>query len=239
MGTQVLPPRGGTDILLHVLGQFDAILHVVILNKLEHDVTLWHAGIVAMIGLLVVGLHQNHGVLTLCHLQVLNESRASMPSASQRVGLEATGRLPFGQCIDVYGDKQVGLVLVGYFSTLPQLYEAVGLAGIDDLHVGTVALDHCTESQCIAQRQVLLLGLGSRGSPIIAAMSRIDDERELLPCLKADCRGNAEDHQEEKKQHILLQTEKSYRLMMVIHILLKMNIKSIINMKIMIQIFIK
>ena len=55
------------------------------------------------------------------------------------------------------GDKKVGLCLIGYLGTLPQLNKPVGFAGIDYLHVGTVLLNDAPEGQRIAQRKRLLL----------------------------------------------------------------------------------
>ena len=41
MGSHILTPRGLTDILLHILGQFDAVLHILVLHELKQDLVLW------------------------------------------------------------------------------------------------------------------------------------------------------------------------------------------------------
>ena len=192
MGTHVLPARGTAYAALHELGQLYAHLHVLVLNELEHDVALCRIGVVALIGLLVVFLQEDDGVLALGHLQVLHHAvlLARALAAPEGVGLEAAGYVPLGQRVDVYGDKQVGLGVVGYLGTFVQLYEAVGLAGIYDVYIGAVALYQLSEGEGILQRQVLLLRDGSLRAGVVASVAGIYHQRELLACCR---RGNGKE----------------------------------------------
>ena len=56
LGTHILASRGLTDISLHVLGQFYAVLHVLVLDELKHDITLRRVRVISLIGLFVVFL---------------------------------------------------------------------------------------------------------------------------------------------------------------------------------------
>ena len=134
--------------------------------------------------LLVVLLVEYDGVLALGHLQVLYIALlvAVATAAAQRVGLVATGNVAFRQGVYMHGDKEVGLIPVGNLGTLPQLKELVGLAGVDDPHVGTVLLNDTAKSQCIAQGQRLLLGDFADRTGVPTAVPGIDDQRERLLC---------------------------------------------------------
>ena len=79
------------------------------------------------------------------------------------------------------GDEEIGLVLVGNLCPSVEFHEGIGLTGIDDLHVGTVLLDHLSEGQGIPQRQILLFHLTlTDGTCVKAAMSGIDHQCEGL-----------------------------------------------------------
>ena len=74
-------------VLLKQFGESHTLLHVMILHKLEHDVALRRVGVIAHIMLLIVFLHEDDRVLTLCHIEVcLCAVRASV---SKGVGFEA------------------------------------------------------------------------------------------------------------------------------------------------------
>ena len=183
LGTHILTSCRLTDIPLHILGQFHRILHVLVLNELKHDITLRRVRVIALIGLLIVFLQEDHGVLTLSDLQVLQHTGLlSCPlTRSQSIGLEATRHLTLRQGVDMDGDEEVGLVLVGDLRPTVEFHEGIGLAGIDDLHVRTILLDHLSEGQGIPQRQVLFLHLTlTDGTRIKAAMSGIDHQCEGL-----------------------------------------------------------
>ena len=140
------------DFLLDHLRQLHALGHVLVLYELKHDVTLRGVRVEALIALLIVFLHQNHGVLTLCHIQILSGT-----VHTQRIYFKAAGNLSFGQGVGMHTDKEVGLGLVGNIGTFIQRDKDIGLAGIDDFHVRTVALHHSAESQSHLQVDVLLL----------------------------------------------------------------------------------
>ena len=182
MGTLVLTVRGLTHIALHILGQFHRVLHILVLDKLEHDVALRRVRVVAVVGLLIVPLQIDDGILTLGHFEILHHavlfSRA--PASAQRIGLEAAHDTPLHR-IDMDGDEQVGLRAVGYLCPAVEFHEAVGLPGIDDPYVRAVLLHEPPEGQGEFQCQVLLLHLPlADGTRVVAAVTSIDDQRELL-----------------------------------------------------------
>ena len=89
--------------------------------------------------------------------------------------------MAFGQSIDVNGDKQVGLVVVGNLSTTIELHKLVGLTGIDHLHIGAVFLYQLSEGEGELQGQVLLTGLGNTDSTCVTTtMSGINHQCEFL-----------------------------------------------------------
>ena len=95
--------------------------------------------------------------------------------------------MSLGQCIDMDGDKQIGLILVGNLRTFIQLHELIGLTGIDDLHVGTFLFHKFSEGKGKLQSQVLFLDTGIADGPGIAsAMSGIDDQRKPVVCSSCD-----------------------------------------------------
>ena len=61
------------------------------------------------------------------------------------------------QRIGVNTDEKVGLRPVGNIGTLVEWDENIGLAGIDDPNIGTVALHHSSESKRHLQVDILLL----------------------------------------------------------------------------------
>ena len=168
LGTHVLTPCGLTDIALHIFRQFHTVLHVLVLNELEHDIALRRIGVVALISLFVVLLKQDDGVLTLGHFQILIHtvplSRAL--ALAQGIRLEPSGNAASGHSVDMNGYEEVGLVVVRNLSTTIELHETVRLSGVDHLHVRTVALYHLSEGEAELQRQVLLLRDGTDGTGV-------------------------------------------------------------------------
>ena len=184
LGTHILAPCGLTHIALHVFGQLDAVLHVLVLDILKHDVALGRIGIVAVIGLLIVFLKEDNRVLALGHFEVLHHARllTRALAGAEGIGLEAARHPTPWQGIDMDGDKQVGLVLVGNLRTAIEFDEAIRLAGVDHLHARAVFLYHAPEGQGELQRQVLLLGDGADGTRIMSAVSGIDYQRKGFAC---------------------------------------------------------
>ena len=80
----------------------------------------------------------------------------------------------------MYGDKQVGLILVGNLRTTVEFYETVCLTGIDHLDARTILLHHPTEGKGELQGQVLLLGDSAHSTRIMSAVAGIDHQRERL-----------------------------------------------------------
>ena len=80
------------------------------------------------------------------------------------------------------GDEEVGLVSVGYVGTSMKGNEHVGLSGVDDFDIGTVALHILAKGQRYLQIDVFLVREGSLGTGIVAAVPRVDDERKLRVC---------------------------------------------------------
>ena len=80
------------------------------------------------------------------------------------------------------GYKEVGLVAVGNVGTGVQGHEHIGLTGIDDPHVRTVALYQSAEGQRHVQVDVLLLRDGAHGTSIRTSVTRINYQRKFLAC---------------------------------------------------------
>ena len=184
LGTHILTPRSPTDIALHIFRQLHTVLHVLILNELKHDVTLRRIWVVAVIGLLIVFLKEDHRVLTLGHLKVLGHTRilSRALAGAQRIGLETACHPTLRQGVDMQGDKEVGLVAVGNLGTLIEFHKDIGLTGIDHPYIRAVALHHASEGQGKLQRQVLLFRDSPYGTGIMPAVTSIDDKGEFLVC---------------------------------------------------------
>ena len=137
-----------------------------------------------MIGLLVVFLQEDNGILALGHFKVLQHTGllAGALAGTEGIGLEAVRYLALGQCVDMDGDEEVSLVLIGYLCPSVQLHELVCLTGIDHIHVGTVLLYQSSEGQGHTQGQCLLIHLTALSPGIPAPMSGIDDKCEPLAC---------------------------------------------------------
>ena len=182
MDALVLTTCGLTNILLHLLGQFDAVLHVFVLHQLEDDVTLRRVGVKALVVLLVVLLVKDNGILALGHLQILDVAStvAVATATSQGVCLVATCYVALWQGVDMDGYEQIGLGLVGHLGTLPQFQEPVGGTCIDHLHVRTALFHKPSKSEGMLQRQVFFLRHRTHGTGILATVSGIDDQRKGL-----------------------------------------------------------
>ena len=76
---------------------------------------------------------------------------------TQGIDLETLHGVAAGHGVGVDGDEEVGLVAVGNGGPLMQCDEAVVLACIDDLHVGTVAFYQLAETQGHTEVDVFFL----------------------------------------------------------------------------------
>ena len=146
-----------------------------VLHEFKHDVALRRVGVEALVALLIVFLVQDYLVLALSHCQVVGS-----PVHTQCVGLQSSRDVTLGQCIGMYGDKEVGLVLVGNVGTGVQRHEDIRLAGVDDLYVRTVLLHQPAKGQCHIQVDGFLLGDFAHRTCIVSAVSGVDDQREAL-----------------------------------------------------------
>ena len=80
-------------------------------------------------------------------------------------------------------DEEVGLVLIGDVGTALQGQENVGLARVDDFHVGTVAFDKPPKGQRYVEIDGFLLGKGSHGSWVVTAVASIYHQHKLARSL--------------------------------------------------------
>ena len=88
--------------------------------------------------------------------------------------------MSFRQGIDMDGDKKVGLVFVCNLRPTIEFNETVGLTGIDNPDIGSVALYELAKGQSELQGEVFLLGDGTSGPCIMSTVPRINDQRELI-----------------------------------------------------------
>ena len=106
--------------------------------------------------------------------------------------------MSFRQGIDMDGDKQIGLIVVGNLRTTVELYELVGLAGIDYLHVRAVLLHQFSEGKGEFQREVFLTCLGhTNSSGISSTVSGINHQRKSLVLGISRCHTEKKQYQDE------------------------------------------
>ena len=80
-------------------------------------------------------------------------------------------------------NKEISFGVVSYISPGLQRDKYIRLAGIDDFHVGTVALYELTESQRHFQVDILFHRVRTWRACILTAMARIDNKRKALTIL--------------------------------------------------------
>ena len=144
-----------------------------VLHQVEDDIGLRIVGVEALVGGGIVIFQQDHGILALTDLHI-----GGALVGTHHEGLRAGGGGAFGGIhVDRY--EEVGLVAVGDVAALGQLHEAVGLPGIDDLHVGILLLDTGSELEGDVEIDLLfaqLAALGNRAR-IVPAVAGVDDDR--------------------------------------------------------------
>ena len=145
------------------------------MDQLEHNIAFHAVQVELIIGLPIVFLEENYRVLAPSHLQIFVDSLAVSvaEAAPQRVGLISSGLPTTAHGIDVDGNKEVGLLHISEGRAPGERYKDVGRAGIIDFHIGALAFNQSTEGQRILQRQVFLLGNGTGGTRVMAAMPGI------------------------------------------------------------------
>ena len=180
---------------MYGLGQLYALVHVGALHKLEHDVALCRVGIEALIGLLIVFLHRDDGVLALGHVKIVLGA-----VHTKGVGLKALHLMSHRHGVGVYGYKEVGVVLIGYGSPVVQRYEHIGLACVNHFHVAAVLFYISAEGQCHTEVDVFLLRLGTLCANVVTAMTGVYNKRECFVC--ATCHG-ANSHKKKREGHCL------------------------------------
>ena len=146
-----------------------------VLNELEHDVTLRRIGVEALITLFVVLLVKNDLVLALGNLQIVGSTMHT-----QRIGLQSSRDASLGQGIRMDGDKEVGLVAVGNIGTGVQGNKHIRLTGVDYLHIRAVALHQLSESQRHIQVDDFLFCKRTDSSGVVATMSGINHQCKLV-----------------------------------------------------------
>ena len=144
-----------------------------VLHQVEDDIGLRIVGVEALVGGGIVVFQQDHGILALADLHV-----GGALVGTHHEGLRAGGGGAFGG-IHVDRNKEVGLVAVGDVAALGQLHEAVGLPGIDDLHVGILLLDAGAEFEGDVEVDLLFAQLAALGdrARIVPAVAGVDDDR--------------------------------------------------------------
>ena len=174
--------------------QFHALLHVLVLHQFKDDVTLHLLGVEALVRFLVACLVGDDTVLALGHFEI-----GFRAGHTESIGLRPLNGLVFPRRIGVDGDKEVGLVLVGNIHTALQGQEYIGLARVDNFHVGAVAFDQSSEGQGHVEIDILLLGDGSHGTRVVPSMAGINHQHKLARILVGlhRQRGAEEEQQED------------------------------------------
>ena len=167
--------RRGACALLHHLGQFDTLCHVLVLKELEHDIALRRTRVESLVVLLVVFLNQNNRVFSLCHIKIVGS-----PVHTEGICLQSRSLCSLGQGVGVDGYKEVGLVAVGNVGTLVERDENVGFASVYYLDAGTIAFHETSEGEGHVEIDILLLGKGAKSTGVMTSMSGVDDERKPL-----------------------------------------------------------
>ena len=167
--------RRSACALLHHLGQFDTLCHILVLKELEHDIALRRTRVESLVVLLVVFFYQNHRVFSLCHIKVVGR-----PVHTKGICFQSHSLCSLGQGIGVDGDKEVGLVAVGDIGTLVERDENIGLTSVYYVNAGTIVFHETSEGESNVEIDILLLGKSAKSSGVMPSMSSVDDEREAL-----------------------------------------------------------
>ena len=146
-----------------------------VLNELEHDVALRGIGVEALITLLIVLLVKNDFILALGNFQVVGST-----VHTQRIGFHASRDASLGQGVGMDGDKKICLITIGNIGTGMQGNENIRFTGINNLHIRAVAFNQSSKSQCNIQVDDFLLCNGTYSTSIIATMSGINNQCELI-----------------------------------------------------------
>ena len=165
------------SISLYELCQLYTECHIRLIDDFKDERTLRRTRIVAGIVLLIVILKRNHLILSFGRTKLFVTA-----THTHRIGLHARNGLFAGQGIGMDRNEHIGFISVGNGRTLVKRYKHIGLARIDDSHVGAVALYIFSESQCHGQIDIFLLSTMCAGTGILAAMTSINDQRISMLC---------------------------------------------------------
>ena len=117
----------------------------------------------------IVILQEDGLVLLKCGVQV---GAGPVLLNTQQIGLGAVGGFALGR-VGVNGYEHVCSGLVGYVGTFIQLYEHIGLAGVDYLYVLAVLLNEFTHLEGHVQVYALLLVLAVYRSGVLASVTGV------------------------------------------------------------------
>ena len=197
MYTLVRTPGTFTHAALNHSCQIHAALHVLTLDKLEDDVTLWRFRVETFISLLESLLHRDNRVLSHRHIQIVLGA-----VHTQGIGFKATSHLAGWQCIGMHRDKQVGIGTVGNIRTFMKRHKLILRTGVDDPHLGHVLFHIFTEAQSHGKIHVFLLRHGASRTRIMTTMTRVDNQRKTLVGCK--CRHYQHAHQSQQQCYFLI-----------------------------------
>ena len=178
----VLPCGSGTYTTLHQFGQFHALRHVPVVQKFKHDGAFGRVGVIALIAFLVVFLYHDDRVLAHGGTQFFVRA-----PHTHGIGFQSSRHMSGRQGVGVYGDKHVGLVLVGYLRPSVQWHKHVCLACIDHPHVRAVVFHKTTKCKGNVQVDVLFVRKSTFCPGIMPAVPSIHHQCEAVSVGKGGC----------------------------------------------------
>ena len=138
-----------------------------VLQQGEDDVGLGVVGVESLVVGGVVILQDDYAVLCLADFKVL-----AVLVLAHDEGLVAACGSVSGR-VDMDGDEEVGVVLVGYVGPAVQLYETVIAAGVDDIYRRIIALYQVPEASGDGEGDVFFIYFPVDGSGVMAAVTGV------------------------------------------------------------------
>ena len=165
-------------MVLDNLRKIHTLLLICILHQREDNETLRRAGDVALVGGGVILLHHDNVVLSHRYIEV-----AVLLVKTHNVGRSTRSRSTCAvDSIDVDGDEEVGSRIVGNLATVVQCYINICRAGIDDLHVWIVLVNHLAERESHVECNVLFVVFSVHRAGVFSAVSCIENDGFYLAC---------------------------------------------------------
>ena len=125
----------GTGILqLYASCQLHTLLHEAVLHQFEDYIAFGFVGIEAFVSTLVIVLEHDDGVFAFGHFKI-----GAGAGHTERIGFRTVSDASVGKGIGMDRNEKVGLIIIGNVGTLLQRNEHIGLARVNNLHVGAVA----------------------------------------------------------------------------------------------------